>query len=84
MKKKESVLLWGLAIALYFLIMPLRGYYSLYSAAIKYGEYIFTPISIIATVGDKTVVESRTYYDAKAKKMISTVKNYDSVKKGDD
>ncbi len=50
----------------------------------KYGEYIFTPISIIATVGDKTVVESRTYYDAKAKKMISTVKNYDSVKKGDD
>ncbi len=34
MKKKESVLLWGLAIALYFLIMPLRGYYSLYSAAI--------------------------------------------------
>ncbi|MBR6472231.1 MAG: HlyD family efflux transporter periplasmic adaptor subunit [Firmicutes bacterium] len=50
----------------------------------KYGDYVFTPISIIAEVGDKTVVESRTYYDAKKEQMISTVKNYDSVKKGVD
>ena len=49
----------------------------------KYGEYVFTPISIIAEVGDKTVVESRTFYDAKNDKIISTVKNYDSIKKGD-
>ena len=49
----------------------------------KYGNYVFTPISIIAEVGDKTVVESRTFYDKDSDKIISTVKNYDSIKKGD-
>ena len=49
----------------------------------KYADYVFTPIKIIAEVGDKTVCESRTFYDAETDKIISTVKNYDSVKKGD-
>jgi hypothetical protein len=49
----------------------------------KYNDYAFTPISIIEEVGDKTVVESRTFYDAEKDEMVNTVKNYDSVKKGD-
>ena len=49
----------------------------------KYNDYVFTPISIIAEVGDKTVVESRLFYDAEKDEMVDTVKNYDSVKKGD-
>ncbi len=49
----------------------------------KYNDYVFTPISIIAEVGDKTVVENRTFYDSENDKIISTVKNYDSIKKGD-
>ncbi len=49
----------------------------------KYNDYVFTPISIIAEVGDKTVVESRIFYDAEKDEMVNTVKNYDSVKKGD-
>lgn len=50
----------------------------------KYGDYVFTPVRVIAKVGDKTVVESRQYYDEKTEKMVSTVKNYDSIKKGVD
>ncbi len=49
----------------------------------KYNDYVFTRISIIEEVGDKTVVESRSFYDPENDEMISTVKNYDSVKKGD-
>lgn len=49
----------------------------------KYNEYVFTPISIIAEVGDKTVVESRLFYDPGKDEMVNTVKNYDSIKKGD-
>lgn len=49
----------------------------------KYNDYVFTRISIIEEVGDKTVVESRTFYDSENDEMVSTVKNYDSVKKGD-
>ena len=49
----------------------------------KYNDYVFTRISIIEEVGDKTVVESRYFYDPEKDEMISTVKNYDSVKKGD-
>ena len=49
----------------------------------KYGKYVFTPISIIAQVGDKTVVENRTYYDSETDKIIATVRDYDSIKKGD-
>lgn len=49
----------------------------------KYDEYVFTRIKIIDEVGDKTVVESRTFYDPETDEMVNTVKNYDSVKKGD-
>ncbi len=49
----------------------------------KYNDYVFTRISIIEEVGDKTVVESRTFYDPEKEEMINTVRNYDSVKKGD-
>ena len=49
----------------------------------KYNEYVFTPVKIIAVVGDRTVVENRTFYDPETDKIISTVKNYDSIKKGD-
>lgn len=49
----------------------------------KYGEYVFTRIKIIDEVGDKTVVESRTFYNPEKDEMVNTVKNYDSVKKGD-
>ena len=49
----------------------------------KYNDYVFTRISIIEEIGDKTVVESRSFYDPENDEMISTVKNYDSVKKGD-
>lgn len=49
----------------------------------KYNEYVFTRIKIIEEVGDKTVVESRSFYDPETDEMINTVKNYDSVKKGD-
>lgn len=49
----------------------------------KYNNYAFTPISIIDEVGDKTVVESRLFYDSEKDEMVYTVKNYDSVKKGD-
>ncbi len=49
----------------------------------KYGDYVFTRISIIAEVGDKTVVESRTFYIPETDEMVPTVKNYDSIKKGD-
>ena len=50
----------------------------------KYNDYVFTRISIIEEVGAKTVVESRTFYDPETDEMVSTVRNYDSVKKGDD
>ena len=49
----------------------------------KYNDYVFTRISIIEEVGDKTVVESRYFYDSENDEMVSTVRNYDSVKKGD-
>ena len=49
----------------------------------KYNNYVFTPISVIAEIGDKIIVENRVYYDAASEKMINTVKNYDSIKKGD-
>ena len=49
----------------------------------KYNDYVFTRISVIEEVRDKTVVESRTFYDPETDEMVSTVRNYDSVKKGD-
>lgn len=45
----------------------------------KYDEYVFTKISIIAEIGDKTVVEMNTFYDSKSDKVLNTVKNYDTV-----
>ncbi len=47
----------------------------------KYGDYVFTPISIISVVGDKTVVESHTFYDRETDTTYYTVNNYDSIKK---
>ncbi len=47
----------------------------------KYGDYVFTPISIIGVVGDKTVVESGTFYDRETDTTYYTVNNYDSIKK---
>lgn len=47
----------------------------------KYGDYVFTPISIIGVVGDKTVVESHTFYDRETDTTYYTVDNYDSIKK---
>ncbi len=49
----------------------------------KYNNYVFTPISIIAETGDVTIVENRVFYDAASDTMVNTVKNYDSVKKGE-
>ena len=49
----------------------------------KYNDYVFTPIKIVAEVGDKTVVENRTFYDPESDKITSTVKNYDRIKRGD-
>lgn len=45
----------------------------------KYDDYVFTRISIIAEIGDKTVVEMNTFYDSKTDKVLNTVKNYDTV-----
>lgn len=47
----------------------------------KYGDYVFTPISIISVVGDKTVVESHTFYDRETDTTYYTVDNYDKIKK---
>ncbi|MBR5258662.1 MAG: hypothetical protein IKV51_06920, partial [Clostridia bacterium] len=47
----------------------------------KYGDYVFTPIRIISVVGDKTVVESHTFYDSETDTTYYTVNNYDSIKK---
>lgn len=45
----------------------------------KYNDYVFTRISIIAELGDKTVAEMNTFYDSESDKVLSTVKNYDTV-----
>ena len=63
-------------------IVEEEGYKGVYVKN-KYNDYVFTRISIIEEIGDKTVVESRSFYDPEKDEMISTVKNYDSVKKGD-
>ncbi|MBQ7703219.1 MAG: hypothetical protein IJT40_02470 [Firmicutes bacterium] len=47
----------------------------------KYGDYVFTPIRIISVLGDKTVVESHTFYDSETDTTYYTVNNYDSIKK---
>ena len=47
----------------------------------KYDDYVFTKISVIDEIGDKTVVEMNTFYDKKSDKVLYTVKNYDTVLK---
>ena len=46
----------------------------------KFDSYNFTPISILSTDGDVTVVEKNYYYDEDGK-TVATVKNYDEILK---
>ena len=47
----------------------------------KFGNYNFTPISILAQDGEVTAVEKNYFYDSEGK-TVSTVKNYDEILKG--
>lgn len=47
----------------------------------KFGNYNFTPISILAQDGEITVAEKNYFYDSEGK-TVSTVKNYDEILKG--
>ena len=47
----------------------------------KFGNYNFTPISVLAQDGEVTVVEKNYFYDSEGK-TVSTVKNYDEILKG--
>lgn len=48
----------------------------------KFGNYNFTPVSILASDKGVTVVEKNYYYDDEGK-TVATVKNYDEILKGE-
>ena len=46
----------------------------------KFGNYNFTPVSILGSEGETTAVEKNYYYDAEGQ-TVATVKNYDEILK---
>lgn len=46
----------------------------------KFGNYNFTPVSILGSEGDTTAVEKNYYYDENGQ-TVATVKNYDEILK---